>query len=338
MTYPIDLYELMPAIHRREDVGLAYPLEALLDIVSTEVGHLQRDIAGLWDDFFIETAQEWVIPYIADLVGSRPLHPVTGSWRADVAGTISYRRRKGTLAMLEELAADVTGWGAHVVPFFETLEWAQHLDHLRRTAASAPGRVDRVGTVNVGNLDALDRLGGPFDEVARSVDVRPFGAGRGRHNIKKIGFFLWRLRSNPLAAVEPVPAASHPHGYHLSPLGNRAPIFANDRRRPGVRPAEIDPYSPTSTPQRPPGWRPPPNPRRTAAPRRSRPRLHWRRGPCRATTARKRSSASSSQSATRPGRWPTRPSRPRGSRSATSRRGGCRRSVRTSLSTRCSAG
>ncbi|HEU0236992.1 MAG TPA: hypothetical protein VFR14_11195 [Candidatus Limnocylindrales bacterium] len=240
MTHPIDLYELMPAVHRREDAGLAYPLEALLDIISTEAGHLQRDIAGLWDDFFIETASEWVIPYIADLVGSTPLHRVTGSWRADVAGTISYRRRKGTLIMLEELAAAVTGWGARVVPFFEELEWAQHLDHLRRTPATMPGRLDRVGTVNIGNVDAMDRLGDPFDDVVRSVDIRPFGAGRGRHNIKKIGFFLWRLRSNPLTGVEPVPAAGHPHGYHLSPLGNSAPIFTNDRRQPGGRPTEID--------------------------------------------------------------------------------------------------
>ena len=38
--------------------------------------------------------------------------------RADVAKTIYYRRRKGTPPMLEELARDVTGWGAHVVEFF----------------------------------------------------------------------------------------------------------------------------------------------------------------------------------------------------------------------------
>src|SRR4051794_3615345 len=126
MTYPIDLYELMPAVYRREDVGLGYPLEALLDIISSEAGDLQRDIAALWDDFFIETAQECVIPYIADLIGTTPLHRVSGSWRTDVANTISYRRRKGTLAMLEDLAADVTGWPTRVVAFFEELEWMQH--------------------------------------------------------------------------------------------------------------------------------------------------------------------------------------------------------------------
>ena len=107
--------------------------------------------------------------------------------------------------MLEELAADVTGWGARVVPFFEELEWAQHLDHLRRRPGDRAGSASiGSGTVNIGNVDALDRLGGPFDDIVRSVDIRPFGAGRGRHNIKKIGFFLWRLRSNPLVGVEPV--------------------------------------------------------------------------------------------------------------------------------------
>jgi hypothetical protein len=240
VTYPLDLYELMPAVYRREDVGLGYPLEALLDIISTEAGDLQRDIAGLWDDFFIETAQEWLIPYIADLIGSTPLHPVSGSWRADVANTIGYRRRKGTVAMLEDLAADVTGWPARVVPYFEQLEWAQHLDHLRRITADKPGRVDRVGTVDLGNFDALDRLGGAFDDVVRSVDIRPFGAGRGRHNIKKIGFFVWRLRSFPFVGVTPQRSGGQLRGYHFSPLGNAAPLFTNDRRRSAARPAEID--------------------------------------------------------------------------------------------------
>jgi hypothetical protein len=225
MTYPIDVYQLLPAVYRREDAGLSHPLEALLGIISTEAGHLQQDIAGLWDDFFVETAEDWVIPYLADLVGSTPLHPVTGSWRTDVAGTISYRRRKGALEMLEELAGDVTGWGARVVPFFEDLGWTQHLDHLRRANPPTGGRVGRVGTVDLGALDALDRLGGPFDDIVKSVDIRPFGEGRGRHNIKKIGFFLWRLRSYPLVGVTARAVQGHEQAYHLSPLGNTAPLF-----------------------------------------------------------------------------------------------------------------
>ncbi|NIP80628.1 MAG: hypothetical protein GWM90_15975, partial [Gemmatimonadetes bacterium] len=79
--------------------------------------------------------------------------------------------------MLEEMAADVTGWGSRAVAFFELLEWAQNLDHLRMRAAADPrigpapdfGRVRRVGTANLLGIDAMDRLDGPFDEVAHSV-------------------------------------------------------------------------------------------------------------------------------------------------------------------------
>ena len=60
----------------------------------------------------------WAAPYIGDLVGYRVIHgvvPEVASPRAEVANTIAYRRRKGTAAVLEQLARDVTGWPARVV-------------------------------------------------------------------------------------------------------------------------------------------------------------------------------------------------------------------------------
>ena len=76
----------------------------------------------------------WVAPYIGDLVGYRTLHgvvPQVASPRADVANTIRYRRRKGTVSVLEQLAADVTGWPAHAVEFFELLATTQYMNHIR---------------------------------------------------------------------------------------------------------------------------------------------------------------------------------------------------------------
>ena len=74
----------------------------------------------------------------ADLVGPnlRPTNAIRT--RADVAKTIYYRRRKGTVPMLEELARDVTGWAAHAVEFFELLMWNQNLNHLRLHSTAAP--------------------------------------------------------------------------------------------------------------------------------------------------------------------------------------------------------
>lgn len=230
-----ELYELLPALYRLRDAEQGYPLRTLLEIIGEQADIVKQNVDGLWDDFFIETCADWVIPYIGDLVGNNPLHEVVGGRRADVAKTIYYRRRKGTLPMLEELARDVTGWGAHAVEFFELLGWMQNLNHLRYQMAPNPERrdpnaVDWVGTVNLRNLDALDRLDGPFDVISHTVDVRPIGRTEGWYNIRKIGFFLWRLRSYPMTGITARQSASHSYGYHFSTLGNPAPLFNNPQR------------------------------------------------------------------------------------------------------------
>lgn len=230
----IDLYELLPALYRLRDAERGYPLRAVLKIISAQADVVKQGIDGLWDDYFIETCADWVIPYVGDLVGNNPLHEVVVGPRADAAKTIYYRRRKATLPMLEELARDVTGWHAYAVAFFELLGWTQNLNHLRYQAAPIhdardPGVFDRVGTVNLRNADALDLLDGPFDVVCHTVDVRPTGRAEGWHNIPKIGFFLWRLRHYPLTGVTSRRAGA-PHRYHFSPLGNPAPLFTNPER------------------------------------------------------------------------------------------------------------
>ena len=230
----LDLYELLPALYRIRDAERGYPLKALLRLIDTEATHVRENIDALWDDFFIETCAEWVIPYIGDLVGNTPLHEGIVRRRADVAKTIYYRRRKGTLPMLEELARDVTGWGAHAVAFFEQLGWNQNLNHLRYAWSPsllrpAQDSVDRVGTVNLRNLDALDRLDGPFELTTHTVDVRRIRQAEGWYNIRNIGFFLWRLESYHLTEIR-VPLASVPFGYHFSTLGCPMPLFTHPER------------------------------------------------------------------------------------------------------------
>ena len=60
----------------------------------------------LYDDQFIETCAPWVIPYIGELLGYDPIYSAALSSpdsRAEVANTIGYRRRKGTLVAMEQL-------------------------------------------------------------------------------------------------------------------------------------------------------------------------------------------------------------------------------------------
>ena len=72
---------------------------------------MRRSIDRLWADQSIETSDDWVIPYIGDLLDTNLVNGLdAAAQRRDVAKTIHYRRRKGTLAVLEEIARDVTGW------------------------------------------------------------------------------------------------------------------------------------------------------------------------------------------------------------------------------------
>ena len=239
------LYELLPAVYRERDAERGKPLEALLRIVQGQADLVEDDIRRLWESFFVVTAQPWAVPYLGDLVGTTPLFdasrvrqpdtardlfpdlvgpslrpPLTLRNRADVAKTLYYRRRKGTLPMLEELARDVTGWAAHAVEFFELLGWAQCVrNHLRMHSLRTP---------DLRHIEPLDRLDGPFDEIAHTVDVRPIDPLDGWHNIKNIGFFLWRLRSHGLKKIAARRALAGK--YHFSPLGNPAPLFSRPRR------------------------------------------------------------------------------------------------------------
>src|SRR3954468_646335 len=68
-----DLFDLLPAIHRVRDAEQGGQLRALLAVVSREVQLVEQDITRLYDNWFIETCDEWVVPYIADLLGIRSL-------------------------------------------------------------------------------------------------------------------------------------------------------------------------------------------------------------------------------------------------------------------------
>jgi hypothetical protein len=239
------LYELMPTVYRERDEREGYPLRDLLRLVTEQSDIVHSDIQLLWDNFFIETCERWAIPYIGDLVSNNllndaqnlkapdtaralfpdlvgpSLRPVNAiRTRADVAKTIYYRRRKGTLPMLEELARDVTGWAAHAVEFFELLIWNQNLNHLRMHSTGCPG---------LRSPEAVDRLNTAFDFMSHTVDVRYPRQDEGWYNIRNIGFFLWRLRAyqieNSVARRD-----AQPWQFYFSPLGNPAPLFSRFRR------------------------------------------------------------------------------------------------------------
>ncbi|MEX6688161.1 hypothetical protein QTN47_11680 [Danxiaibacter flavus] len=171
------------------------PLKALLGLIAEQIAVLEENFDQLYDDQFIETCAEWVVPYIGGLVGTRGLITFPGasfSERAQVANTISYRRRKGTAAVLEQLARDVTGWTANVVEYFQLLATTQYLNHLRPTNLSVSA---------LRNWEKMEYVNTPFDKLTRTLDVRNIESRRGKYNIPNVGIFLWRLDSYSITSA-----------------------------------------------------------------------------------------------------------------------------------------
>ena len=236
------LYRLLPAIHRIRDIEQGHPLQALLRVIAEQVNLVEDDIAQLYENWFVETADDWAVPYIADLLGYRSVEAAGAPARRrdaqgraleralvprrEVAQLIQHRRRKGTVSLLEDLARDVAGWPARAVEFFQYLDRAQHLDHLH---------LHRLGTASLRDPAPLELIGSPFDPLAHSVDLRRVGSRhrRGRHNIPSVGVFAWRMRSYPVTrtpayCVEDV----GPHCFTFSVLGQDAPLYRKPRPEP----------------------------------------------------------------------------------------------------------
>lgn len=233
---PHALYELLPVYVRMRDAEAGYPLRALVEVIGEQADAVEADIGQLYANWFIETCADWAVPYIGDLVGYRPV-AATGrpsdadtaqahllnaaiTPRAEIANILAFRRRKGTLALLEELGASIADWPARAVEFYALLGRTQHVGHVR---------LDRGRLVDLRDGDALARLGGPFDTLAHCVDVRRAGGRRrrGRFNIPSLGLFAWRLRTYsithaPAYCVEDEGSQC----FTFSVLGNDGPLYA----------------------------------------------------------------------------------------------------------------
>lgn len=215
------LLALLPAFYRERD-GENGPLRALLGVIARQGALLEADIQRLYDNAFIETCEDWVVPYIGDLLGVRALYPVDGTAafgpRALVANTLRLRRRKGTALVLEELAFDTTGWRARAVEFFERVATTQYLNHPRPHALRTP---------DLRQPRPLSRIDGPFGNELHTADVRALPAGR--YNLPNVGLFLWRLQACPMQRASARPATTRTGFYTFDPLGLDQPLFNRPR-------------------------------------------------------------------------------------------------------------
>jgi hypothetical protein len=211
------LFDLLPAVYRVRDRAQGDPLRALLAVIGREVDRVEADIDALYDNWFIETCDAWVVPYIGDLLGVRGLSMTadgTFSPRAYVANTLAYRRRKGTAAVLEQLARDLTGWPARAIEFFAQLATTQHVNHVRP---------DAPATLDIRSAYRMQLVGTPFESAMHTAEVRHIDVGRGRYNIPHVGLFLWRAQSYLL--IDATARRIDDRRFTFDPLGGTRALF-----------------------------------------------------------------------------------------------------------------
>jgi hypothetical protein len=183
------------------------PLQALFQVLETQYELVQDNVWQLYDDQFIETCVPWVIPYIAQLIGYSTVYTAaltSPDSRAEVANTIGYRRRKGTLVALEQITHDVSGRATMGVEEFKRLVTTLSLRDVQP---------HNYGTANLRYGPDLEDQDGPFTRLNRTISVRNIAPrvlkpvspdptplditlhGGGRFNIPDIAVWMWRWSS-----------------------------------------------------------------------------------------------------------------------------------------------
>jgi hypothetical protein len=257
--YAESLWQLLPAVYRAadsDDFDAKGPLRELVERIGVQMAVVRRSIDQIWEDQSIESCDDWVVPYIGDLLGANLLNRSDPRvQRLQVAKAIYYRRRAGTLAVLEEAARDVTGWEVRVVEFFRRIARARHgldqeiglplsppgMEELQN-AAGLTGRYTRTpagGFADLRNAYGATRAHGPFDEYFHTAEMRRGVDRTGWYNIPRLGFFVWRLHSFPEGGGDdlegllttPVAGTALDSGsYTFDPTGRHVPLFAAGAR------------------------------------------------------------------------------------------------------------
>ena len=241
----VKLYERLPEIYRIRDSELAQygrsgPLESYLRLAEYAFSAIHDNIEELYDNLFIETCDDWVVPYIGDSLGTSHLKGDPWNTRADVADTIALRRRKGTLGAIELLTYDLTEWGVHCVEMRENLAWCQHLNHRRpddETGGTGMYTVPRGGMATLRDPAMLSLIDKPYDPYAHVADLKPPAGNQLRYNLPDLAIFLWRLKAYHIALTRPVKrgvVANHAPGpgeaknivcFDIHPLGEPVRLF-----------------------------------------------------------------------------------------------------------------
>jgi hypothetical protein len=165
-------------------------------------------------------------------------------WELDVANTIHWRRRKGTVTTVDAVARDITGWGVHTVEAFRCLARTRHnLDPPIGTKTMAPRvradgglpedeglirpitRTPAGGFADLRSAPGALLTDGPFDQAFHNADLRQGTGTAGWYGIEKVVVYCWRLLSFEVTGATPVQVSGRAGEYVFDPTGREIPLF-----------------------------------------------------------------------------------------------------------------
>ncbi len=246
---PESLYQLLPAIYRIRDIERGRPLEALMKVIGEQAAHIHADIEDLYDNWFIETCNDWAVPYLGELVGMRKSAPIgepgdaaaassTGLLktlypRREVSRLVDARRRKGTIKVFEDLARFVTGWKARI----KENRCDQALSIIVGKTVANDGSV----SARVGAAASSLRVGAkPLFRRSLKVSSDLKDVFRVGSSTTSLNLLLWRRFSQSLSRTEPAPIVDRNHTwkdqngnawdiYTFSPFGFDTPVMVHEK-------------------------------------------------------------------------------------------------------------
>ncbi|MFO7565979.1 MAG: hypothetical protein R6X02_25270 [Enhygromyxa sp.] len=227
LYYTEKLWNWIPGFYREEDAYTDTPgtLREIVEALGEQSAELRRSIDRLWENSFVELADDDALVKLGELVATRMVHALNRrARRVDVARTIYYRRRKGTPWVLERLINDIAGWTG------------SHLDTRRRLArtyhllephpqVSPVTLTPRGGWAKLHSPRIPELAWTAFEELNHTPDFRRYSGHEGRYGIAKIGVHIHRMRAlkvtYPSVAVLDVVEGK----FALDPSGRAAPLF-----------------------------------------------------------------------------------------------------------------
>ncbi|MBI4650390.1 hypothetical protein HY745_03710, partial [Candidatus Desantisbacteria bacterium] len=221
-NYAKNLFTLLPQLYQIYDKNDG-SLKDFMEALGETLDDMEQNISELYSDSFIESCHEWVIPYIGKLIGARLIESGGSGIRQEVLKTIHWRKQKGTLPSIEDIAKGITGRGVLASEFFEQIGWSQNLNHIKMDHLYSPLLTDHKALFNLGSAD---------NKILHTIDIRNLCGGKGWFQIKNIGLFmaaaaLSNYKKIPLAAVNNNLAVFTPE-----PQGSKVNLFDGVTRFP----------------------------------------------------------------------------------------------------------